>query len=339
LRTNPNINSPSAPDIARDPFLSKVLTGRTVKGTYLEPKAYDVNAPEIAQKIEQQQQSGALEEMIPGAGEGARTTPSADYFGEMSSAIEREKLGQKSKSGESLFDKLKQDFYKAIGRFPTEEEMDAVIANYNPMRHQYGERGASVIGERPPSRTGMPEFRERARMEGIEESALQKPPADYPQHLQDEMMIQRGEIPGRAMGGRISPSQMRLQMAHYAGGSSVGREFFQGAMNAPRDIAREYGSLVFDRPKATQTEFRPAGNITPFYENQSMPYKVGNTMMSLAGDPLNVLGGAIAPMGRAGMRALNMIRRNPAKAGIAGATMPVTAGDSNSNWRSVLESR
>jgi hypothetical protein len=216
--------------------------------------------------------------------------------------------------------------------------MDAVIANYNPMRHQYGEKGASVIGERPPSRTGMPEFRERARMEGIEESALQKPPADYPQHLQDELMIQRGEIPGRAMGGSISPSQMRLQMAHYAGGSSVGREFFQGAMNAPRDMAREYGKLAFgERAPATQTEFRPAGPITPFYENQPLPYKVGHTMMSLAGDPLNVLGGAIGPAGRAGMRALNMIRRNPMKLGAAGIAVPGVAGESG--FRSVLENQ
>jgi hypothetical protein len=73
-----------------------------------------------------------------------------------------------------------------------------VIAEYNPMRHRYGSRGASIVGERPATARGMQDWRGQARTEGIPEAYLNKPPADYPQYLKDELDILKGRLPGVA---------------------------------------------------------------------------------------------------------------------------------------------
>jgi hypothetical protein len=67
------------------------------------------------------------------------------------------------------------------------------------MRQQYGPKGMSVVGDRPPTAKGMKEYRTEARNEGVQESALTKPPSDYPQYLQDELELQRGILPAKGM--------------------------------------------------------------------------------------------------------------------------------------------
>jgi len=180
------------PDTARDPFLTKMTTGRTTKGTNLRPIAQDVSDPSVIKNIEAQQMSGQLDELMPGASQGS-VTPSADYFAEVSQNIENSAL-----QGGAL-DKLKQAFYKQQGRFPDEDELNAIIAEFNPARHQYGSQGVGIMSQRPPTAKGMTDWRNAARNEGVEESYLTKRQGNYPQYIQDELAIQRGELPATAL--------------------------------------------------------------------------------------------------------------------------------------------
>lgn len=180
------------PDTARDPFLTKMTTGRTTKGTNLRPIAQDVSDPSVIKNIEAQQMSGQLDELMPGASQGS-TTPSADYFAEVSQNIENSAL-----QGGAL-DKLKKAFYDKQGRYPDEDELNAIIAEFNPARHQYGEQGVGIMSQRPPTAKGMTDWRNAARNEGVEESYLTKRQGNYPQYIQDELQIQRGELPATAM--------------------------------------------------------------------------------------------------------------------------------------------
>jgi hypothetical protein len=180
------------PDTARDPFLTKMTTGRTTKGTNLRPIAQDVSDPSVIKNIEAQQMGGQLDEMIPGASQGS-TTPSADYFAEVSKNIENSAL-----QGGAM-DKLKKAFYDKNGRYPDEDELNAIVAEFNPARHQYGEQGIGIMSQRPPTAKGMTDWRNAARNEGVEESYLTKRQGNYPQYIQDELQIQRGELPATAM--------------------------------------------------------------------------------------------------------------------------------------------
>jgi hypothetical protein len=186
LATDPNLINP---DMARDEFLTKMTTGRTTKGTNLRPMAQDISDPSVVKNIEGQQMAGQLDEAIPGASQTGSITPSADYFGEVSTNIENSALQG------GAFDKLKQAFVKKYGRYPDADETNAMIAEFNPARHQYGSQGASIVGGRPATAKGMSDWRNQARSEGIPESYLNKPPADYPQYLKDELQMQRGELP------------------------------------------------------------------------------------------------------------------------------------------------
>jgi len=184
LATDPNLISPNT---APDPFLMKSMTGRTAKGSaYMTPEPMDVADPNVIARIEQNQVEGIMGKEVPS------TTPSADYIADMSRAAENQAL---SAGKVPLIDRLKLEFYKKNNRFPNEEELDAIVAAYNPLRHQYGEMGASIVGERPRTARGMEDWRNRARAEGIEEAYLNKPPADYPQYLKDEMQILQGKTP------------------------------------------------------------------------------------------------------------------------------------------------
>jgi hypothetical protein len=170
--------------MARDEFLTKMTTGRTTKGTNLRPMVEDITDPTVVKNIEGQQ----LEE-------GARNsiTPSADYFGEVSTNIENAALQG------GAFDKLKQGFFEKFGRYPDADETNALIADFNPARHQYGSKGVSVVGERPGTAKGMSEYRNQARNEGLAETYLTKRPGNYPQYLQDELELQKGILPAKGM--------------------------------------------------------------------------------------------------------------------------------------------
>lgn len=190
LATDPNLINP---DTARDEFLTKMTTGRTTKGTNLRPMAQDVTDPSVIKNIEAQQMSGQLDEAIPGASQAGSITPSADYFGEVSTNLENAALQG------GAFDMLKQDFFKKFGRYPDADETNAIIADYNILRQQYGPKGNAVVNERPSTAKGMKEYRAEARNEGIQESALTKPPSDYPQYLKDELELGRGILPAKGI--------------------------------------------------------------------------------------------------------------------------------------------
>lgn len=203
MATDPNLQNP---DMARDPFLTKMLTGRTVKGTYLKPKTVDITDPSVRQSIDERQVAGKLDDVLQS--NAPSITPGSDYIARMATGVENDILG----SGKvPLIDKLKQEFYKQNKRFPTQEELDAIIAEFNPARHQYGAKGAAIVGERPASRVGQEEWRANARMEGIPEAYLNKPPSDYPQYLRDELQIQKGTVPGMKEGG-LTAEEMRAMM-------------------------------------------------------------------------------------------------------------------------------
>lgn len=190
LATDPNLINP---DLARDEFLTKMTTGRTTKGTNLRPIAQDINDPSVVKNIEAQQMSGALDEAIPGASRGQSTTPSADYFGEVSTNIENAAL-----QGGAL-DDLKKEFVQKYNRFPNQDELNAIIADYNVVRHQYGDKGVGVVSERPGTARGMADYRNEARANAIPESYLTKRPGNYPQYLQDELELQKGILPAKGI--------------------------------------------------------------------------------------------------------------------------------------------
>lgn len=187
LGTDPNLINP---DTARDEFLTKMTTGRTNKGTRLRPITQDITDPSVMKNIEAKQMSGELDEVLPNP---QSITPSADYFGEVSTNIENAAL-----QGGTL-DKLKQTFYSKNGRFPDEDELNAMVAEFNPARHQYGSEGVGILGSRPATAKGMSDWRNQARNEGIPETLITNPPADYPQYAKDELTIQRGEVPTSAI--------------------------------------------------------------------------------------------------------------------------------------------
>lgn len=181
------------PDTARDPFLTKMQLDRTPKGTKLKPKTFDITDPNVTKNIEERQMSGLMDEDIPGSSQRVSSTPSADYFGEVSSNLENAALQG------GAFDALKAEFVNKFGRYPDADEVNQIIADYNILRQQYGPKGIGIVNERPRTAKGMEAYRAEARNEGIEESALTKPPADYPKYLKNELSIQRGELPTTAI--------------------------------------------------------------------------------------------------------------------------------------------
>lgn len=199
LATDPNLINP---DVARDQFLTQATTGRTVKGTNLQPQTLDITDPNVLKAVDAEQGSGQL------------------GFAEIAKGLENQAL---SEGKIPLIDKLKANFFAKNKRFPTDEELDAIIASYNPMRHQYGSTGTSIVQSRPPTAKGMQQWKERARLEGMPESYLEKSPADYRKHLLDELDIGRGVQPttpvspeGMADGrstNRLSPRDMEAELA------------------------------------------------------------------------------------------------------------------------------
>lgn len=189
LATDPNLINP---ETARDEFLTKMTTGRTTKGTRLRPMASDITDPAIVKNIEGQQMAGNLDEIIPGASQGS-ITPSADYFAERSRSLENSAL-----EGGTL-DDLKRQFAEKFGRYPDPDELNAIIAEYNPLRHQYGEQGIGIMSERPPTAKGMMDWRNRARNEGIPETYLFERSAKYPDYIKNELELQKGNLPPSAI--------------------------------------------------------------------------------------------------------------------------------------------
>jgi hypothetical protein len=298
------------PDTARDPFLTKMTTGRTTKGTNLRPIAQDVSDPSVVKNIEAQQMSGQLDELMPGASQGS-TTPSADYFAEMSQNIENRAL-----QGGAL-DKLKQAFYEKQGRFPDEDELNAIVAEFNPARHQYGSQGVGIMSQRPPSAKGMTDFRNAARNEGVEESYLTKRQGNYPQYIQDELAIQRGELPAKAL---------KEKKKRYKDVEPV--DFYIDENGNPVKI--------YPTMKAEGGQITPRDMLAQMMVNQVTPqkFKSGNSVMSNAKNAYNKMSGfnkLMAAVGPADV-AYELSQKRPGGAAlsafdtITGATMPALKG-------------
>lgn len=359
LATDPNLINPNAPDA----FLTKAMTGRSQKGTFLAPKPLDINDPSVIQNIEAKQVSGALDDVVQPS-----ITPGSDAIARIATGMENQALG----AGKvPLIDQLKLQFFKKNKRYPTDEELEVIIAEFNPLRHQYGEKGIGILGERPPTAKGMQDFVSRARAEGVPESALQKPPADYRQYMKDELMLQRGELPGVrplterrinpdkpdafAGGGAVSPSDMEAYMIaigaepqRFKEGRRARRgiddikDFFAGMRNAPvetfkgyYDLGTEAGMTSPDRLQETRM-MAPQGRFVPQYESQSPAYQAGNTITSLIGDPLNALFGPIA---KGAKKATSLAMRNKGKLGLAGLAAPSASigSEEPAGYRSVME--
>jgi hypothetical protein len=217
LSTDPNLMFPEGPD----PFLTQAMLGRTPKGTRLRPKPADINDPQVMANIEARQQAGTLTDEIVNP---SSITPSADYLANMAKSIEDTAL-----AGGSL-DKLKLNFAQKHGRYPTEDELNALIADWNVVRHPYSEKGLSVVGERPPTAKGMAPWKQEAREAGIPESFINKPPSDYPAYLTDELMLQKGYVPAKKEGGQITPNQMAHEMLACGGAP---QKFAGGGVSIP----------------------------------------------------------------------------------------------------------
>jgi hypothetical protein len=329
------------PDTARDPFLTKMTTGRTTKGTNLRPIAQDVSDPSVVKNIEAQQMGGQLDDVIPGASQGS-TTPSADYFAEMSQNIENSAL-----QGGAL-DKLKQAFYEKQGRFPDEDELNAIVAEFNPARHQYGSQGVGIMSQRPPSAKGMTDFRNAARNEGVEESYLTKRQGNYPQYIQDELAIQRGELPAKALkekkkrykdvepvdfyidengnpvkiyptmkaeGGQITPRDMLAQMIvnqvtpqKFKKGGVTAEEFRKLQSDSNRrqqDYINEYTNVpnMLERMDTEDAMAAPGFSAQPFSVMQAIRNKLAPTIGDKNVD--KIFGGPQANLPSIAIQALN----------------------------------
>jgi len=355
LSTDPNLINPEGPD----PFFTKATTGRTVRSTYLKPKVQDINDPNVRANIEAKQSAGELEDILPES-----ITPSADYLGRMGTAIENATLA----SGKvPLIDKLKAEFFRKNRRYPSDEELEVIIAEFNPARHQYGGMGPGVVGLRPPSAKGMSEWRQQARTEGIPEAYLEKPPADYPQYLRDALDLSRGVQPGTrplttqrinpdrsfAAGGTVSPDDMLAEMAvqgrmpqrfkegrktkrGYETSMQAVKDFLLGARDAPREVIGSYADMLGMRqpdPYAgtgADVMSVPQGRLIPFQDQGSGAYEAGKTTSSLIGDPLNVLLGApVLNTARKAVTApLRMIGRNPLKSSVMAGFVPAATANS-----------
>lgn len=188
LATKPGLINP---EDVRDPFLTQAMTGRGVKGTRQAPFVADINDPNLQKSLETKQMSGRLENLA-GAENIPSTTPAADALARMATGLEQQAL---SSGKVPLIDQLKIDFFKKNKRYPSDEELEVIIAEFNPLRHQYGSAGTSIVTSRPPTAKGMSDWRSRARAEGVPEVYLQKPPTDYPNYLQAELDIAKGVQP------------------------------------------------------------------------------------------------------------------------------------------------
>jgi hypothetical protein len=177
------------PSTSPDPFIYKAQFGRLPKGSWTPLESVDVNEPTIRKNLERSMVTGEADANLAES-----ITPSADYFGRMSSALENYALT----SGKSpVIDELKKNFFEKHNRFPDFDETNAMVADYNVLRHQYGQRGSEVVTSRPRSRTGMQEWATEARKEGVPEAYIKHAPTDYPERLKAELSIAKGETPAR----------------------------------------------------------------------------------------------------------------------------------------------
>ena len=223
LATDPNLRATSPvvnargitrdfnPETSPDEFLSRAMLGRGARGTMFRPKTMEISDPNVVESIEKAQLAGRLDDMNPTQS----VTPASDAIARTATGLENAELA----SGKvPMIDQIKVEFFQKNKRYPSDEELEMLISAYNPLRHQYGEKGLGILGERPRTSRGMEEWRESARAEGIPEYALQDKPSNYPGYMLDELKMQQGEIPTLRpqkydVGGMVlSPYEMQAEM-------------------------------------------------------------------------------------------------------------------------------
>jgi hypothetical protein len=200
----------------RDPFLTEAMTGRKPSGTYQKP--FTTNVDDLAAQNAQLESKGVYGNRTatePGDMPTQSTTPSADYFAQMSTAAENR----------ALPDNIISELRKQLGRQPTEDEINAYIANLNVLGMDYTGKGASVFGLRPAMPSGRPTkeqqaginaWKQKAIDSGQSRSAVDASGSDlrnrYPS-LQRE--VEYGPEPEFKNGGSTTPEDMRHMMLAY----------------------------------------------------------------------------------------------------------------------------
>ena len=239
-----------APDVqafeSRDPFLTQAMTGRPPSGTRNKPfttNIDDLMANKAA--LESQGQYGAVANVGPGDLPTQSTTPSADYFANMAAGVEAAKLPAN----------IQSTLREALGRQPTEDEVNAAIANLNVAGHDYTGKGAAIFGERPPTKRGtltaaekakLAEWRQQAIDSGMSRTSVNATPGELAARSPNLAAEQDlGPALPFKTGGNVHPDQLRAEMIAHGyepkkfsiGGSlmeaaaPVGHVIVQGAPN------------------------------------------------------------------------------------------------------------
>jgi len=202
----------------RDPFLTLNTPGLQRHASGTRQKPFTTNIDDLVANKAQLESKGIYEGHSgtePGGMPTQSTTPSADYFAERAAALENAKLP----------DNIVSTLRKQLGRQPTEDEINAYIANLNVMNADYTGKGASVFGLRPEMPSGRPTKTKQAeidawRQKGIDSgqsrSAVDASNYDlrtrYPS-LQRE--VEYGPEPEFKNGGSTTPEDMRHMMLAY----------------------------------------------------------------------------------------------------------------------------
>ena len=199
----------------RDPFLTEAMTGRRTTGTYQKPFTTNIDDFRANQAAEEAKgKFGANTGTEPGDLPVQSTTPSADYFANMSSGAEQPYVWR-----------LKQDLEKILGRKPTDDEVNMALADLNPLGHDYTGKGATVFGLKPTMPKGRPTKAQQAEIDAwrqkVIDSGQSRSSADasnydlktkYPS-LQRE--VDYGPEPEFKKGGSTTPEDMRHMMLAY----------------------------------------------------------------------------------------------------------------------------
>ena len=266
---------------SRDPFLTEAMTGRAPTRTNQKP--FTTSIDDLVQNkahLENKGIYGDVANVAPGDYPTQSTTPSADYLAHMSSAIEASKLPTN----------IRSTLRSVLKREPTDDEINAAIANLNAAGHDYTGKGAAIFGERPTSTGARPtkqqaaelaDWRQRAIDSGQSRTSVMASPTEIRNRtpgIAEQMDL--GPDTGFANGGSTSPKQMRADMMvrGYSVGNlvePVGHVVVQGAPNiaahgmyaAPSiaDIKPSYSAAkTGNYGKALETAGDIASAIAPF---------------------------------------------------------------------------
>jgi len=249
-----------------DEFMSMANTGRSGNRTWNKSFTPSTEELATRQQLGEEALTGVGDDVIGGLdmlrkteGDIPQMTSASEPFATRAAQLEGpglDKLTDEMLLGKhgALVDKVVADF-KARGIEPDQEDIvNAINAMINPMRHNY--TGMNPIAQRPmqgrgPATAEMNAWRDEARMSGLPETVVTKHPSDWkPQQQRDYLLDtepaqrapfaqdwrmqeledrRRRAVQGKAEGGMMySPRDMQAEMMvrGYAGGGSIGNDFF-----------------------------------------------------------------------------------------------------------------